>query len=310
MKKLTKLKIRYITKIYNVFCEHRSIEEIHKELRRSTFKDFYVPLEFKKVFYQATSQIKKLVDEEERSGGIIIFPKTKFDRDERNSRIFTFINKVKLENKANLIVNKVARDFESDAKEEMLNKDIDKFSKEKKVFVLLSRHKDCALDHLAAQGKVCYLENYKNILGSDYNAILEVEKYIENNRLFSFEYVLGKPIWFITRPNCRHFYEPVSLGELNKFSVEELLKKKNMDLAVGNRKILQTIKHDTRKEFYNEANVRNIILTYQRRLELHKYMYKSNRSNLLRSAIVKDKLLIDKWEKYYKSIIENEQNFI
>ena len=83
-----------------------------------------------------------------------------------------------------------------------------------------------------------------------------------------------------------------------------------MDLAVGNRNILQTIKHDTRKEFYNEANVRNIILTYYRRLELHKSMYKSNRSNLLRSAIVKDKLLIDKWEKYYKSIIENEQNFI
>ena len=63
MKKLTKLKIRYITKIYNVFCEHRSIEEIHKEIKRSTFKDFYVPLEFKKVFFQATLQIKKLVDE-------------------------------------------------------------------------------------------------------------------------------------------------------------------------------------------------------------------------------------------------------
>ena len=46
-----------------------------------------------------------------------------------------------------------------------------------------------------------------------------------------------------------------------------------MQLAVGDRKELQTLKHDTRKKWYTKENVANIIETYKNRVEIEKYCH-------------------------------------
>lgn len=293
-----KLKIQSITRIYNSLCLNRSVKQIHKELYDSTFKSFYVSLEFKKVFLRIIPQIKKQIEREENANLILPLPISKFDKNERNNVVYQTINKAQLDKQVNLIINKIARDYEASAKQEMIKNDKEKFKNEKKVFILLSRHKDSALDHAPYQGKLCYLENYENIL-EDKKTIEEVKEFIEKKQLFSFEWVLGKPVWFITRPNCRHFYNAIDTLSAMSVDVNTLLEKNKMDLAIGNRDVLQTIKHDTRKEWYEKKNIENIILTYQRRLELHKEMYKKQPSTLLKQAITKDKLLINKWKDYY-----------
>lgn len=300
---LFNIKIESLKIVYKGLVFGKSYQEIHKELYKSTFKSFYVPLEFKKIILKATETITKRVKKyDELELSLIPIPmRIKNSKNKkRNDFIVEEINKSKVYTETNKPIYDTAREEEAKDKEEMIDKDKEEFRKNKNVFILLSRHDDCAIDHIDAQGKICYLEDYKNIL-NDENEIKKVEKIIKDKKLFSFEGVINKPTWFITRPNCRHFYEPLTIKEVESKSVNKLLKEHKMTFAVGNRTLLQTIKHDTRKERYKKTSIENIIKRYEERLKFHEELNKIGKSDILDKAIKKDKLLIDKWKKYYRS---------
>ena len=69
-------------------------------------------------------------------------------------------------------------------------------------FYYCTAHKNCAAGHRDYQGKVYYrrLDNYSDA---------EMD-FIRENDLMAVEDVVDRPVWLVTRPNCKHKLVPVS----------------------------------------------------------------------------------------------------
>ena len=161
-----------------------------------------------------------------------------------------------------------------------------------KPFALCSRHDDCAKDHESYQGKV-YVHEWAL---SD----PDIRKWCEENDIKTVEWVTGKPVWMVTRPNCRHFFKDISF-EQAQGKVGVMLKEYGMDRVAGSEKGWKTIKHDTRKEWYTEERVAATITKYKNRLRKHERMARVATNENLDNLIKKDKLLLSKWKNYHKT---------
>lgn len=173
---------------------------------------------------------------------------------------------------------------------------LDEFFKENRnsrhIFYLVSYHNDCAIDHLAYQGKM-----YIDKTGLTQEEKKEADKH---DVWLSFQEITGSPVWLITRPNCRHYFIALTKEEIEGKSNTELLKKYGMIHKVGPRNI-KTINHSINKGWYTETNVKSIIRQYERRAYYHKSLRNVNKKDEnLNMAYNKDKLLIKKWNNYYQ----------
>jgi len=104
----------------------------------------------------------------------------------------------------------------------------------------------------------------------------------------SYQWVIGKPVWMVTRPNCRHYFKALTYEEVAGKSYQSLVKEYKMHRKIGNRPIMQTLK--------GGDNVQIVIKSYEERLRLHKAMYRARPNDFLQSAIEKDKILLKKWK--------------
>lgn len=163
-------------------------------------------------------------------------------------------------------------------------------------FCLASRHDDCAADHIEYQGKL-YVKRWAL-------RYPEIKKYCEARQIKTVEWVIKKPAWLTTRPNCRHFFKDLTWKEVRGTEIDVLLKEYGADRVVGSKGTWQSIRHITRKQWYTESNVRGIIKKYKERLKRHERMAEVYENENLRNEIQKDRLLIRKWEIYYRSMVE------
>ena len=74
-------------------------------------------------------------------------------------------------------------------------------SDKEKPFYMASWHADSATDHAPYQGKLYY----------DANTTGEALKYAQQHNLKTLQWVTGEPVWFVTRPYCRHYFVQYSL---------------------------------------------------------------------------------------------------
>lgn len=163
-----------------------------------------------------------------------------------------------------------------------------------RVFYLCSWHGDCAEDHEGWQGKLYYDRFWRrHVKGKE--AQRRVLDFIESHELMSLQWVTNKPVWLMTRPNCRHYFEQVTAEEAFAKSADALLDERGMRTEHGERGTNQTIRHSTQKGWYTEENIKNIIQKYKERLELHQRMYEIQPNEKLKGYIDKDKRLIKKW---------------
>ena len=106
------------------------------------------------------------------------------------------------------------------------------------IFYLASEHADCADDHASYQGKLYVNEKWETII-SDKDLKERVKSFIQKNNIQTLQWVKGKPVWFTTRPNCRHFLMPITIEQ-----------------ATGNlvdlKSRLRTKKGTYKKENYND----------------------------------------------------------
>lgn len=214
--------------------------------------------------------------------------------------VFDLIGKNKIEKKISHEIIEASDKTEGDFKQEVIYGNLDKNRKleNPKIFYLASQHKDSASDHAPYQGKMYIDEKWRSSI-KDNGLKKAIDKYISQNDVKTVQWVMGEPVWFITRPNCRHYFTALTVSEVLGTSRIELLKKHKMDTAIGNREYLQTIKHATNKEWYKDIrNAQLILEKYKERLKLHQEMYASVKNEIIKKAIVKDKMLINKWEKY------------
>ena len=174
---------------------------------------------------------------------------------------------------------KAQRKIIGEQKEAFIMSNLQANAMNKKWFYLCSSHADSAKDHAPWQGKVYIDDNCDD------------EKCLALARMYhmkSYQWVVGKPVWMVTRPNCRHYFKALTYNEVAGKTYDSLIEEHKMHRKIGNRPIMQTLK--------GGDNVQIVIKSYEERLRLHVSMYKARPNEFLRLAIKKDKFLLNKWK--------------
>jgi hypothetical protein len=175
--------------------------------------------------------------------------------------------------------------YEGDLKQRMIAEGMRKSRGRGDVFWICSKHDDCAPDHKAWQGRIYVDERWRSIAPAADRR--KVEAFISKYNTRTVQWVEGAPVYLLTRPNCRHFMEPVSTKEALSSTAERILKRRGMHYAVGPRGDVQT--------FRTAGNAEAMLERYEDRLALHQRMASEAHTHLLDGIIRKDRILVDRW---------------
>lgn len=291
--------------IYKGIFEGKSLRELIKEIRKIKTINLKIGLPYDKRCERYVEAIAKHMERKKPMGkgtNALVLSEWAFKE----------LNKLEAFATTSKIANQFANAEESKAKETLLKRmqeEAEKTAKElppereaeADIFYLCSWHGDSAKDHAEWQGKLYYDRFWRRYIK---NASLkyEVRSFINDNGLKSMQWVTNRPVWLITRPNCRHYFGRVSINEAFSESVDALLKDKGMKTAEGARSDGQTIRHPINKGWYTKENIEAIIAKYKERLAYHEALYKAKPSQLILNYIEKDKMLIRKWQAYSKRL--------
>ena len=289
IKNLKQARNDYMAVVYNGLVKRKSTREIHKDIQKITEINMKHGIDTTPI----VSYVYKLCDKTKRkidnlfpvdTVGLLI-----------GEWLFSVFEKKKVFTETNTLTYEYAKKREENDKLNAIKFELDRGRKEEKVFYLASSHKDCAIDHQDYQGKIYVDENWKNIV-KDVETLGKIANYVVMNNIKTFQWVIGQPVWLITRPNCRHYFKLLDTEDVLGHTEKQLLKNHKMSHQKGN-KITQTLNYK-RKEMRKE-NIINLIRKYEERLEYHEKLYQNNkRIQLIKRAIEKDKLLIKKWKEY------------
>lgn len=310
---LVSLRNRYIAAIYGGLSKRKTAKQIHKDLWDMTMKSRYQSRAMLSYAMSIASKAEKRIPKESESGSaaFALLPfalldaqrkRTIGDRKAVSIIIFDFLDKRKATSNMSKIINAEADKVESQSKEQAIK---DEFAYNRglespKVFYLASEHKDSAEDHEPYQGKIYIDEEWRSVI-SDREEKARISSFLQRRKVKTVQWLMGKPVWFITRPNCRHYIKPISTDDVLGKSRSALIKENDMSSAIGDREYLQTIKHATSRDWYEEVRNAELLLEkYKERLTLHEAMSKQQDNPLLSEAIRKDRILIRKWEDFIR----------
>lgn len=148
-------------------------------------------------------------------------------------------------------------------------------------FFLASSHPKPAKDHADWEGKVYYDEDWEEKGNYSDQDKIAIRAYIRNHKLRSVQWVVGPPVYFVTRRNCRHYLKHLPLDEVLHSSAKKLLKTHKMYM-----KDEEPVSKDVLvyREYYNRLKVEEAlqVLVPNEKLELD---------------IKKDRKLLDKWKQ-------------
>ena len=144
-------------------------------------------------------------------------------------------------------------------------------------FFLASSHPKPAKDHAAWEGRMYYDEDWEQYAAeADHDRI---RAYIRNHKLRSVQWVVGPPVYLVTRRNCKHFLTNVPLEEVLHSSAKSLLKRHKLYMA-------------------NEEPVSNEVRAYREyynRLKVEEALHELIPNEQLAKDISKDRKLLAKW---------------
>lgn len=170
------------------------------------------------------------------------------------------------------VINKIVSDKAENSKNIVIKNYVTDSQKNDRWIYLASSHNDCAKDHKPYQGKLYY----------DENAPEEIIKLAKQRSMRTIQWVMDAPAWFITRPNCRHFFKSLPTDVVKKYNRKELTRRYKMHRKVGDRSL---------------ATPKTIAIEeYEDRLKMLEAMYSKHPVEHLRRDIEKTKLLIKKWK--------------
>lgn len=274
------IQCKTLQKLYTCLKNDIKLQKAMKEIA-SVLNSKNIDTTIKKNFFKLSIKTIEKAQEIKRNGAILI--------------PFAFMNQRKVYEKTNKIISATLRKEYSNK----ITREIKDFMKENRkdnhIFYLVSSHGDSAIDHREYQGRM-YIDEKAKLNGD------EMEQKRLHNAYLSIQFITSKPVWLITRPNCRHYFIALTWQEIEGKTTEELLKKYNMISSKG-KQGMKTIKHAINKGWYSQDNIIGIINTYKRRLMYHQFLRIKDKSNVdIANSIVKDKFLIDKWTKYYNEL--------
>lgn len=242
-----------ILTIYDSVLKNEPITKIHKKLYDMTINKS--PLLFDLSVRMAKKAVKVGISHKEE--------------DEKASFLFLLIWKSNYFDATNKAINKeIAKHEEKDK-----NIFVKSLVGSEDIFYVASAHDDCAEDHLPYQGKLYVDENWRNKVKNT----KEVSDFIQRNHIKTIQWVTGEPVYFLTRPHCRHYFVRVSLNDalMGTFVVPHH--------TVGPRNGIQT-----------KAKVN--LTYYKRRLNMLNVLYKRKQTDDLKAKILKTNIIIKKWK--------------
>lgn len=122
------------------------------------------------------------------------------------------------------------------------------------IFYLASEHPDCADDHKDYQGKIYIKNSWRSIIKQT-DLVPKIERFINQKKIMTIEKVIEKPIWFSTRPNCRHYFTPITIKQAlgNIEEIKEKLKTKKPGSYVNVKENYKELQQQRK----NEVAIRN-----------------------------------------------------
>ena len=100
------------------------------------------------------------------------------------------------------------------------------------IFYITSYYGDCAPDHAPFQGKIYCDSKWRSICPKE--LLEDVANYIRSNRIMSVQDAMGeKGNYLTTRPNCRHYFQYISIQEVLKIKNKEDLTNKRESLNLN-----------------------------------------------------------------------------
>ena len=289
--------------IYKGLATNKSIRDIHKDIKQCYVR---LPIKDVNIYKYALKVAKKGKKEVDRqvNGAILLLGAVNDSKKKSlyKEYSFKFIDSTSNTQQKSVyhtfksLVYDHLQDDEAKGKEEIIKKAL----KSDKIYFLSSEHNDCAKDHLHYQGRLYYNREFRKILPK--SMWQEVENYNNRHHLLSVQKVMGRPTWLITRPNCRHYFKRLSVDEvIGGATIPDLMQKYGMYKQIGVRTNIQTIYHNTRKEWYSQENILSMIKKYEDRLQYHEALYNASKSDFIEKAIDKDRELLAKWKTFYRN---------
>ena len=145
------------------------------------------------------------------------------------------------------------------------------------VFYLCSSHPKPAKDHADWEGKVYVNADWRSRTDLDMHG--KIAAYIRNKDVKTVQWVVGEPVYLITRPNCKHYFIEISVEEVLGNSEKALLKKHNLYME------------DEEPQSYEYTQYKG----YYERLKLLSYLRKMFDAEDLDKDIAETRKLVKKW---------------
>lgn len=233
-----------------------NVRKIHKRIYEITIKTPKIFLFMSKVANKSVKTIDRRKNMDDNAELLLIL----FSKMDYNGKIKRLINHETME-------------YAEKRKHEVIDKYIKNSESSDKWLYLASSHSDCAEDHKDWQGKIYY----------DSNAPAEVIRYAHNHGYRSLQWVMGGPVWFITRPNCRHFFRSLDFNTVKQYSIKELQRRYKTHRMTGDRTLATPAKV--------------AVDEYTDKVRMLRAMYREHQTERLRREIQKTELLLKKWKK-------------
>lgn len=145
-------------------------------------------------------------------------------------------------------------------------------------FFLCSSHPNPAKGHADWEGKMYYDADWESKGTYSDSEKASIRAYIRNRKLHTVQWVVGEPVYLVTRRNCKHYLMNIPLSEVLHSSPKSLLRKHKMymkDEEPASQEIL------TYREYYN-------------RLKIEEALEEVIPNQLLKQDVVNDKKLLYK----------------
>lgn len=166
------------------------------------------------------------------------------------------------------------------------------------IFYLASEHPDCADDHKDYQGKIYIKDSWRTIIKQK-ELIPKIEAFINQKRIMTIEKAIAQPIWLSTRPNCRHYFMPITvqqaLGNITELKSKLRTKKPGsyVNVKENYKDLQQQRQYELAIRKWKDLRDKNLILyersknpTVLKQIERAKYYiarYQEAQRNLLQS---------------------------
>ena len=129
----------------------------------------------------------------------------------------------------------------------------------KVVFWLCSQHSSCADDHIDFQGRLYFDANYRSF-NIPQELLTKISAFISEKKLLSIQAVKDNKPFLTTRPNCRHYFQPVSTTQALGTSTTKLLNELGMNKGKGDAEHYDALV----TQRYNERQIRKWKKTLQK----------------------------------------------